>query len=456
MPIQTVPGSDLTYHLISYDKHGLERPDDRSGTMSELAAAAIRNQPITDVFVASHGWKGDVDAAIEQYDKWIGAMAACSADRAALRQLRPGFQAFIVGFHWPSQPWGDEELGMGGGKSFAVSATGTAPPESLETAVARFVDDYADRIADTPRARAAIRTIVDGAMKAGPAGNSLPADVADAYKALSEEADVRSDGPTGDPGSDREPFDANRAYRNARDSAKRPGAPPSFGAPGLSGLLSPLRQLSFWTMKDRARTLGETAGSSLLATLMNAVPEGRTVRFHLMGHSFGCIVVSGMIHGPKGAGGLPRPVDSVTLVQGATSLWGFCNAIPKVGGPGYFRKIIEQRRVTGPIVTTQSKRDTAVGVFYPIAAGVALQTSFAPGDLPKYGGLGAFGIQGPGLTTHDLAIADAAHAYGFTGGHIYNLEATGVIKDGGGASGAHSDIAKPEVAHAMWEAVKVT
>ena len=157
MPIQTVPGSDLTYHLISYDKHGLERPDDRSGTMSELAAAAIRNQPITDVFVASHGWKGDVDAAIEQYDKWIGAMAACSADRAALRQLRPGFQAFIVGFHWPSQPWGDEELGMGGGKSFAVSATGTAPPESLETAVARFVDDYADRIADTPRARAAIR-----------------------------------------------------------------------------------------------------------------------------------------------------------------------------------------------------------------------------------------------------------------------------------------------------------
>ena len=79
-----------------------------------------------------------------------------------------------------------------------------------------------------------------------------------------------------------------------------------------------------------------------------------------------------------------------------------------------------------------------------------------PGNLPKYGGLGAFGIQGPGLTMHDLAIGDAAHAYGFQGGHVYNLESTGVIKDGGGASGAHSDIAKPEVAHAMWEAVKST
>ena len=163
-----------------------------------------------------------------------------------------------------------------------------------------------------------------------------------------------------------------------------------------------------------------------------------------------------MINGPSGTGGLPRPVDSVMLVQGATSLWGFCSSIPSVNSPGYFRAIIEQARVTGPIVTTQSKRDTAVGVFYPVAAGVAQQVAFAAGEFPKYGGLGAFGIQGPGLTTHDLVMGDAAHAYGFRGGHIYNLEATGVIKDGSGAAGAHSDIARPEVAHAMWEAVKST
>jgi hypothetical protein len=452
MPIQRVPGSDLIYHLISYDKGGRERGDDPSGAMSALATAAIRERPISDVFVISHGWQGDVPAAIEQYDKWIGAMAGCTADRAAVRQRRPGFEVLIVGFHWPSRPWGDEEFGMGG-RSFAVSGAGTTPAESLERAIDRFVDDYADRIADTPRARAAIRAIVEGGMKGGPVGNALPPEIADAYQVLSEEADMRSDGPAGDPGSDREPFDANRAYRNAKDTAQRPGAPPAFALPGISGLLSPLRQLSFWKMKDRARTLGETAGASLVATLMNAVPAGRTVRFHLMGHSFGCIVVSGMMYGPQGANQLPRPIDSVMLVQGATSLWGFCSSIPAVNSPGYFRNIIEQGRVKGPIVTTQSKRDTAVGVFYPLAAGIAQQVSFAPGQLPKYGGLGAFGIQGPGLTTHDLVIGDAAHSYGFEGGHIYNLEATGVIKDGGGASGAHSDIARPEVAHAMWQAV---
>ena len=454
MPIQQVPGTDLAYHLISYDKNGQERSDDPSGVMSALAAAAVRDQPITDVFVISHGWQGDVPAAIKQYDNWITAMAGCSADRTAIRQMRPDFRALVVGFHWPSRPWGDEELGMSG-QSFSVSGAAAAAG-SLDEAIARFVDDYADRIADTPRARAAIRTIVDAAVASGPPGNELPAPVADAYKALAEEADVRSEGPAGDPKTDREPFDANAAYRNARVTATLPGTPPAFGSAGLSGLLSPLRQLSFWQMKARARTLGETAGSHLVASLMNAAPAGRRVRFHLMGHSFGCIVVSGMIHGPEGAGGLPRPVDSVTLVQGATSLWGFCSAIPSVDKPGYFRNIIEQRRVSGPIVTTQSKRDTAVGKFYPVAAGVALQVAFAPGQLPKYGGLGAFGIQGPGLTTHDLAMSDVAHAYEFQGGHIYNLEATGVIKDGGGAAGAHSDIAKPEVAHAVWEAVKAT
>ncbi len=110
--------------------------------------------------------------------------------------------------------------------------------------------------------------------------------------------------------------------------------------------------------------------------------------------------------------------------------------------------------MSGSIVTTQSKRDTAVGRFYPIAAGVVLQVDFAAGQFPKYGGLGAFGIQGPGLQRHDLPVGDATHKYGFQPGHIYNLECTAVIKDGTGASGAHSDIAKPEVAHAMWEAVK--
>jgi hypothetical protein len=215
-----------------------------------------------------------------------------------------------------------------------------------------------------------------------------------------------------------------------------------------------LRQLSFWQMKARGRKIGETAGSALLDKMMKAVPANQPTRFHLMGHSFGCIVVTSMIHGANGASVLSRPVNSLMLVQGATSLWGFCNDIPDYDKPGYFRKVIDDKKVSGPILTTQSKKDTAVGRFYPLAAGVALQVDFAAGQFPKYGGLGAFGIQGPGLSIEDLVVGDNAHQYKFQPGHIYNLECTSVIKDGSGASGAHSDIAKPEVAHAMWEAVK--
>jgi hypothetical protein len=46
----------------------------------------------------------------------------------------------------------------------------------------------------------------------------------------------------------------------------------------------------------------------------------------------------------------------------------------------------------------------------------------------------------------------ATVAYGFQAGRLYNLEASGIIKNGDGGSGAHSDIAHPEVAHAFWEA----
>jgi hypothetical protein len=72
--------------------------------------------------------------------------------------------------------------------------------------------------------------------------------------------------------------------------------------------------------------------------------------------------------------------------------------------------------------------------------------------FPKYGGVGSFGIQGTAAAPQDLPIKPATSPYGFKGGSIYNVEASRVIKDGGGASGAHSDIAHPEVAHIFWEA----
>jgi len=111
--------------------------------------------------------------------------------------------------------------------------------------------------------------------------------------------------------------------------------------------------------------------------------------------------------------------------------------------------------IAGPIITTQSEFDTAVGRFYPLGAGIRQQVAFVPGELPTYGGLGTFGARGPGLEIVDLKMLPADGSYPFEPGVIYNLESSQFIREGGGPSGAHGDILRPEVAHAVWEAVRL-
>jgi hypothetical protein len=450
MPIRTVPGTDVQYYLIAFDKRGAER-EDGGDLLSERIVRELRGGAYTDVFLFSHGWKGDVPAAIEQYDAWIGAMLGCTADRERARLVRPGFKALLIGFHWPSLPFGDEELGAGA--AFALMAEGAASAAGGDPATAAvgagatepLVETWADRIADTPAAREALRTIFAAAAR-DIEPDRMPPEVVRAYLTLDRESGLGAEGPAGAPDADREPFDPVASYEDAKWEAE------DFGGIGLGGLLAPLRQLSFWQMKARARTVGESGGHALLRSLRDAA--GPEAHFHLMGHSFGCIVVSSIVAGPGGPD--PVPVDTLFLVQGALSLWSYCSSIPALPGrPGYFHRVVRDGRVRGPVVTTHSRFDTAVRVLYPKAAGIAGQVEYDPAAkrFPKYGGVGTFGIQGEGVEVEDLPIGQTDARYNFQPGRIYNLDADSIIRNGGGASGAHSDIAHPEVAHAFWSAV---
>jgi pimeloyl-ACP methyl ester carboxylesterase len=209
-------------------------------------------------------------------------------------------------------------------------------------------------------------------------------------------------------------------------------------------------------MKDRARKIGESGGFNLLKSLQqNSKPA---VRFHLVGHSFGCIVASAIVNGPQGKGILVRPVNSVVLIQGALSLWSYANKIEYANNrPGYFHPIVTQKKVSGAIITTYSSYDYAVGKMYPLAGKVVFSSvDFAPGDeLPKYGGIGSFGIGGEDLQAEYKSIKEPLD---FKPGKIYNLQSSRVIKNvqlGGPTSGAHCDIVHPEVAHVVWLAADV-
>ena len=89
MSLEEVPGTSLNYHLISFDGEGRERPD-ADGPRSRAAIDAVAKEPITDVFLFSHGWQGDVPAARRQYQAtgsapWPAARPTSSGDAGARR-----------------------------------------------------------------------------------------------------------------------------------------------------------------------------------------------------------------------------------------------------------------------------------------------------------------------------------------------------------------------------------
>ncbi len=427
------------YTLVVFDKDGQEQKDEHGDLGSQKVVSKMPG--VTDVFIMSHGWMGDVFDAIRQYNGWTDQLMACHDDIAKLKTLRPGFKPLMVGYHWPSKPFGDEsQIESFGIQGAMESSMGGAAPAFDPAA------DFSTRLGGTPAIHAAVSRIY-AEIAASPNPNSMTPGLAKAYQDLNSLMNLGAGGAGAAPDADRLDFDPVQIFTasQAADDATA-----SFGSFG-SALLSPLRTISFWTMKGRARRLGETAGAELLIRLQDAA-SGRDVRFHLMGHSFGCIAVTAMLTGTHQGGRIPTPVHSVFLVQGAMSLWSFTPRIPKlVGVPGYFQAAIRAKKVMGPLVTTQATNDRALGILYPIASGLVADASFGGLDLPLFGALGTFGAQGLDGTRKLEKMAGVQEQYGFEAGHVYNIQSDNVIKDGSGLSGAHSDIYHPEVGHVLWQ-----
>lgn len=444
MPAETVPDHDLRYHLVAFDEYGRERPE-QDGLYSRIVLGEAETSKATDVFLFSHGWNGDVPAAIRQYGNWLAAMADCAGDRAAAAKMPGGFRPFLVGLHWPSKAWGDEDLGAASfGAELPAGGLGENESEDDQDDVQLLIDRYACRLADSPRTRQALRVIIESAL-VNPVPATLPPEVREAYHQIDAETGMGQAGVGAAPGDDRELFDAEATYQAFLQEEIA-----SFGGLSLGGVFAPLRVLTFWQMKRRARDFGESGAAQLLTALQDAAPEAR---FHLMGHSFGCIVASGAVAGPAGRPRARRPVHTLVLVQGAMSLWSFCSSIPaRPERHGYFNRILTAGLVEGPILATTSVHDRAVRAFYPLGARARGQIDYRPGALPVYGGVGTFGVRGPGLQIIDEILRPAEDAYNFRAHVVYNLDADDVIANGSGAMGAHSDICHPAVAHAVWQA----
>ncbi|ALF51777.1 hypothetical protein ACX27_01215 [Nostoc piscinale CENA21] len=455
MPIETVnittTALPSTYYLVAFDANGNERLEP-TGFISQKLVDILATEPITDVFLISHGWMGDIPAAKEQYTKWITAMGQNSADIQTIKKLRQSqnqeFRPLLIGLHWPSKPWGNEDL--------------NAKPTSYDTSgseLNNLIDEYAQDVADTEAARDALRTIFAASIEYANPPETLPQQVNQAYEVLIKEASLN--------GYEEDGASLNLNPANIYQSliAEEPETQEiSFGIGDFfqaktNPFLDVLGYLSYWKMKERAREIGSTSGFKLLTQLQKAA--AKTVRFHLVGHSFGCIVVSSIVAG-KDKSQLVRPVDSLVLIQGALSLWSYCPDIPRRKNlAGCFSSILKARKVTGPIVTTRSIHDSSVTKLYPAASVLGrfqnqdINFAETQSEFPEYGSIGTFGIQGINEST-SLKMYSCNKEYNFQAGKVYNLESSEFIRNINSKTGkdedAHNSIDKKEVAHAVWAA----
>ena len=115
--------------------------------------------------------------------------------------------------------------------------------------------------------------------------------------------------------------------------------------------------------------------------------------------------------------------------------------------PGFFRNLITESRVSGPILITHTRADKAVGLAYAIASRVAGQIAADMGDQnDPFGGLGSNGAQKT-VEAKDEKMPKAGTAFAPepAKGSITNLLADGLIS-------SHGDVRNPNAAYAVLSA----
>ena len=200
-------------------------------------------------------------------------------------------------------------------------------------------------------------------------------------------------------------------------------------------------QFAFFEMQQKGCNVGCEAGE-FLGRLM-AVLEG-TPEIHLVGHSFGGLVVCNAARTYLASHDEAR-IRSVCLIQGAIASNWFEKELGTTMIP----------RITGAITCIYSRYDTANGFYSPAANNGRLAAGYiglcrVPGasNPPVVGQKGAFAmlVRPPNLAS----MAPPSNPY------VVNLDASRLIYEGGIAlGGGHDDIFKDDVVNLMWSATRI-
>lgn len=174
--------------------------------------------------------------------------------------------------------------------------------------------------------------------------------------------------------------------------------------------------LAYYELKARAGAVGVRGLAPLLASFAGP-------KIHLVGHSFGGRLVTAAANAcPAGS------VATLTLLQAAFSHHAFAGA---------FRRVLDERVVTGPILVTHSARDAAVDAAFAIAARIVDAAA---------GFFGAIGRDGARGTAQSGELLPVGGRYHWKPGVPHNLLADRFVR-------GHTDVCGPQIAHALSSAI---
>jgi hypothetical protein len=391
----------------------------------------------TDVLIMSHGWNNSPDVARDLYTRFFGALGTLLAAQGGARP-----KIGTVGLIWPSILWPEDAHTNGGfaGGTAGLAAAATDAPSD---------DEFLESLKDVfPGKEAALGRMA--ALLRQRAGD--PAGLAEFHRLMTslDNSPAGAGGPedSGESGL----AAANPETLFMRLDAEFPG---QFRTGGVSlgdevgklwnGAKQAARMFTYWQMKKRAGVVGQNGLGQVLVDLNAATPR---VRVHLIGHSFGARLVSFSLL--RAADGAASNVASLFLAQGAFSHFAFADSLPFDRSHGGALKGMAGR-VNGPLCVTHSKFDGAVGNAYPRASMLARDEAAALDDqLYRWGAMGHDGAQE--VNAADTPLGPVGTTYAFQPGRFTNLDSDGVIKNGTGPSGAHSDIVHPEIAWVLAKA----
>lgn len=397
--------TSVPLYVIPFDKEGVcTAPQTRAHLLQALrdGAGPGADDAYTDVIFFSHGWNNDWETATARYKHFIEGYAKQRSKLVdgGARKVRP----LLIGVFWPSTALvlPSEQAPDMANASFAAGAEdllAELPPE--QHARAGFLLGSADKLNAEQLLELAtlLAPLWNRFQHVGGKGADVPQDpiTPEALAALWQESSPRPPAALDDEDDDAGGYADDTPSATAGTA---PGAAFSFGDV-LAAPRNLLRVFTVLQMKDRAVRVGGAGVSALLQEVMQATHRADadkpppSARIHLIGHSYGCIVVLSALVAVAVAA-LPRQVDSVLLLQAAVSRWCFAERVPGMPYPGGYRPAFD--RVRQPILSTYTRHDAPLTKLFHLAvrreSDLGQPKTAAPTAPSKYAALGGYGPAG--------------------------------------------------------------